>query len=288
VVASRLSAPKARAPVFEDACPMTLHEPTTAPAQPSLSTQRVRRAAVPASSYARVAEGLLLAVAASVVAALPAAIRTDMHANAGLLVTWLAAMAPAAMLLGPSVALARAARPWRPAAVAALIGVGLATGPVMVLGRVLKASTHHRPLGAVTFSVVAAMVFLGAIVVGTRLFSMVSSLEGDRARVGRLAVVAAAALSPVAGLVLLRAAWADPLAGAVGYGLLDALLAVALGIVAGWVRIPPLVVTASRRFGPTLWVLVVLVGLWLADRSGIPAALRAESPILGWVLGFVL
>jgi len=267
---------------------MITHEPTLTPAQPSLSTQRVRRAPVPASSYARVAEGLLLGVAASVLVALPAAIRAGMHGHAGLMVAWLAAIAPAAMLLGPSVALARAARPWRPAALAALVGVGLASGPVMVLGRMLKASTHHRPLGAVTFAVVAAAVFLGAMVVAARLLAIVGSLEGDRARTGRIGVMALAALSPVVGVLLLRAAWSDPLAGALGYGLLDALLAVALAIVAGWVRIPPQVGTASRRLGPTLWVLVVVVGLWLADRSGILDALRAESPILGWVLGFVL
>jgi hypothetical protein len=267
---------------------MTMHEPTITPAQPSLSMQRVRRAAVPASPYARVAEGLLLGVAASVVAALPAAIRAGWHVKGGLLATWLAAIAPAAMLLGPSVALARAARPWRPAAAAGLIGVGLASGPVMVLGRVLKGSTHHRPLGAVTFAILSAMVFVGAIVVGARLLAIVRSLEGDRARVGRIAVVAAAVLSPVVGLVLLRAARTDPLAGALGYGLLDALLAVALGVVAGWVRVPPQIGTASRRVGPTLWVLLVVVGLWLSDRSGILAALHAESPILAWVLGFVL
>jgi len=267
---------------------MTTHEPTITPAQSSMSMQRVRRAAVPASSYARVAEGLLLGVAASVVAALPAAIRADTHVKAGLWVTWLAAIAPAAMLLGPSVALARAARPWRPGAAAALVGIGLASGPVMVLGRVLKASTHHRPLGAVTFAVVAAMVFLGAIVVGARLLGVVRSLEGDRARLGRIAVAALAAASPVVGLVLLRAARTDPLAGALGYGLLDALLAIALGVVAGWVRIPPQIGTASRRVGPTLWVLLVVVGLWLSDRSGILTALHAESPMLGWVLDFVL
>jgi hypothetical protein len=267
---------------------MTTHEPTITPAQPTLSRPRARQAAVPASSYARVAEGLLLGVAASMVVALPAAIRAGMHAKAGLLGAWLAAMAPAAMLLGPFVALARAARPWRPGAVAALIGVGLASGPVMVLGRVIKASTHHRPLGAVTFAVMAAMVFLGAIVVGARLLAIVDSAEGDRARARRYTVVALAALSPLAGLVLLRAAWADPLAGVLGCGLLDALLGVALGIVAGWVRVPPQVASVSRRVGPTLWVLVVLVGLWLADRSGIVAALHAKSPILGWVLGFVL
>jgi hypothetical protein len=58
--------------------------------------------------------------------------------------------------------------------------------------------------------------------------------------------------------------------------------------VAGWVRIPPQVGTASRRVGPTLWVLLVVVGLWLSDRSGILTALHAESPMLGWVLDFVL
>jgi hypothetical protein len=267
---------------------MTMPEPTITPLQPGSSAQHVPRAAVPVSSYARVAEGLLLGVAASVVVALPAAIRTAPRASAGLLVTWLAAIAPSVMLLGPLVALARAARPWRPGAAAALLGIGLASGPVMVLGRVLKASTRHRPLGAVTFAVVAAMLLLCAIVVGARLLGIVRLLGGARERAVRIMVVALAALSPVVGMALLWRAWTDPLAGALGYGLLDALLAVALGIVAGWVRIPPQLGTVSRRAGPTIWVLLVVVGLWLIDHLGMLPALCAESPMLGWIASFVL
>lgn len=268
---------------------MTPSEPMTVPAQTAVIFQRGHRAPVPLPSpYARVAEGVLLGVFASIVVALPVSIRTLARVDTGLIVTWLGAIAPAAILLGPTVALARAARPWRQSAAAVVLGIGLASGPVMLLGRVLKASTNHRPLGAVTFAVVAAMVFLGAIVVSTRLLAIVQSLEGDRARLGRIAVVALGALSPLFGLVVLRSAWTDSFAGTLGYGLLDGLLAVALGIVAGWVRIPPALGTASRRIGPTLWVLVVVIGLWLTDRFGLIGALYAESPVLGWIAGFIL
>ena len=35
-------------------------------------------------------------------------------------------------------------------------------------------------------------------------------------------------------------------------------------------------------------MLVVVIGLWLTDRFGLTAVLHAESPVLGWIVGFVL
>jgi hypothetical protein len=240
------------------------------------------------STYSQLAEGLLLALPAAAVTALPAAIRAAGFAHTTLLMAWFAATGPAALVLGPTVALARTARPWPPAASAALMAVVLSTGPLALLGNLLKATTHHRPLGAVTFSILALLTVAGAVVLTSRAAELIRGLEEGRRRAARIAAVAVVALSPAVAVVLLRGAFRDPLAGPLGYALLDGLLALALGIAAGWVRIPRLLRPSVRRAGPTLWVLTVVTGLWAVDRAGLGDALEQISPMLGWAATWIV
>lgn len=240
------------------------------------------------STYGHLAEGLLLALPAAMLTALPVAIRVAGFAHTSVLMAWFAATGPAALILGPAVALARSARPWPPVAPAAILAVVLSTGPLALLGSMLKATTNHRPLGAVTFSILALMTVLGTLVLTIRSVGLLRGVAEERRRLARILAVALAALSPALALVLLRSVFRDPLAGPLGYALLDGLLALALGIAAGWVRVPRPVRTLLRRIGPTLWVLTVVAGLWAIDRAGLASALEQLSPMLGWAATWIV
>jgi hypothetical protein len=240
------------------------------------------------STYSHLAEGLLLALPAAAVTALPAAIRAAGFAHTAVLASWFAATGPAALILGPAVALARTARPWPPVAPAALMAVVLSTGPLALLGSLIKATTHHRPLGAVTFSILALLMVAGALVLTIRAAEVIHGLAEERRRAARAVAVALVSLSPALAVVLLRGAFRDPLAGPLGYAVLDGLLALALGIAAGWMRIPRSLRHLVRRTGPTLWVLTVVAGLWAVDRVGLVDALEQMSPMLGWAAAWIV
>ena len=172
------------------------------------------------------------------------AARAPLPVSAFLVVAGASALGLAALLSAvrtPSVA-------WR----AVLVGLGCATAPLYVLGKLLKATTHHRPLGAVTFAflslfVIAAVVTFALRIVGARSDSSLS-----------LALEIAAALAAV--LALFRALrGAATQAGAVDVAF--ALGSAAVLILLPW---PERVRTAVDRVGPWLWGAIVLGGFAFA------------------------
>ncbi len=176
------------------------------------------------------------------------AARAPLPVSAFLVVAGASALGLAALLSAvrtPSVA-------WR----AVLVGLGCATAPLYVLGKLLKATTHHRPLGAVTFAflslfVIAAVVTFALRIVGAR-------SDSSRARLLSLALEIAAALAAV--LALFRALrGAATQAGAVDVAF--ALGSAAVLILLPW---PERVRTAVDRVGPWLWGAIVLGGFAFA------------------------
>lgn len=108
--------------------------------------------------------GVLVAV---VVALLPASRHSDQF-----LLVWLACAGSGAVVLGPAWLGARMLLlDWRPLAVFAC-GLAAALGPLMLLGRLIKTATHHRPLGAMTYAAVACAGVLCAWVLVSRLFQL--------------------------------------------------------------------------------------------------------------------
>ena len=220
--------------------------------------------------------GLLFGVVAALVAALPAALRSE----AGLVV-WAALAGAAAALLGPVLAALTKLRPIRTGLTAVAAGLGLAAWPTALLLSVLKSATHHRPLGAVTFAFAAAILALGVSAAALRWltwFQRERPSGFDRgARVG-LAVLAL--LGPLVLLVRLGASTQTRAP------LFDASLALGLAALTALIPWPARILRWAERLGVPVWAGVVVIGLLSAHAASERAF--AASPVLlapiGWLL----
>ncbi len=233
--------------------------------------------------FAELWRGLLLGSAASVFATLPGAYRAS-HAGASFIGCWLALAGSTALLLAPAVGAFRAARPMPRAVPTLLVGLLLASGPLVIFARLLKATTHYRPLGGATFAIVAAGVVLGCIAVSGRLVA--AAQAGARQRIAQRLLIVLAAASTLIGLAL-----AAPAVGASGMraGVFDGVLAVALGLAAalpdatGW-----LPAARARLAGPALWLVLVVAGAAMLHLSpAVRGACTSRAPVLSGLTGWL-
>ena len=177
----------------------------------------------------------------------------------------------AALIFGPVLAGLSAARPPSFGLRAVLLGLGLAALPLAKLAAMLKAVTHHRPLGAVTFAALALVLCGGAIVVAARLLTLGGPSNGARAL--RVSLLLLAVLGPL--LLLLRAAASPALRG----GVVDVTLGLGSAVLLAIVPWPPAARRALDRFAPPLWFGAVLIGVASALVLGVGAA-ELASPAL--------
>jgi len=226
------------------------------------------------------ARGAFLAgLLAAVLAAWPAALRFEPHLFWQAFVVLLAG---AALIMAPlSVALASAGPPnlfTRSLTVGAL----LSAVPLLPFAAMLKTSTHHRPLGGVTFAVIAGFVIAGATLISARLITWAGEQSSLRRTFARVAVVAATALGAASVLLgLIHGLAADP---AFGTGFFDALRVLGLATLAAWVPLPPGVLRRVRGFGLAAWIAVVTVGVCLGRAPAMQAELAQHCPVLHWPL----
>jgi choline-sulfatase len=215
--------------------------------------------------YPELAIGLLLGVGAAAIAALPAAVRSA-AAGASFLAAWLSLWGSSAALLAPAVGALRIARPLPRSSLSIPAGLVIAAPVLIMLARILKGTTHHRPLGAATFAMLAAAVVLGAIVVAARLIS-------SEHRISRAALWSLLGMTALATAVL-----ALPLARAGGGSVIDALLLLGLGAAAVWVKAPAAAERAARIAGPLALALAVIGGF--AARARVGESTRTSAPVL--------
>jgi hypothetical protein len=189
--------------------------------------------------------GLLIGAAA---AAVPAAWRAT-----GVL-SWLALWGATALIVGPVAGALRSLRPVPQALRVLGTGLALAAPALMLFGEVLQRTTHHRPLGAVTFALGGLGLVAGAVAVASRLHE----LRASASRLARYAAIGLTDAGVLVAAVLVALAARHP---ALRSGLLDA--ALACGAVALGARLPrlPLGDRAVAILGPTLWALVVVAGV---------------------------
>ncbi len=138
----------------------------------------------PTSLVVEEARSLIYGLAAGALAGVPAALRVlggeaDFWALLGALALPMAVTGPVVLALRrarlPHV-LAPGAQP-RPGLLRSLaVTLALGIAPLAWLGAWLEQSTHHRPLGAVTFACAALCVFLGAAIVARRLLLTCSAV----------------------------------------------------------------------------------------------------------------
>jgi hypothetical protein len=216
---------------------------------------------------------LALGGLAAAVAALPD-VRRVAEAGVSPGLAWLALTGSTALVLGPLLVLARAPRAGSPTLRAVLVGAALAAAPLGLLGQALKLHTHHRPLGAATFAMLALVVVLVAVLVSVRLSAWVDRDPTPlRKRARRLLVLIAVA---GLGLVVVRALSSV----AFNHDVLDVCRVLAVAALASRALDLPLVASLARRAGALSWVLLVLVGLATA-RGPVRGAIQARAPVMG-------
>jgi hypothetical protein len=195
------------------------------------------------------------------------------HPDSGRLVG-LALAGALALLAGLPGALLRQALPLPLGLRALLWGTLLAMTPLALLGRALAAGTHHRPLGAVTFALLAAGVLFGAWVVMLRLLVPVGEGPLPLAAVQRWLARLIRLLIAVSATGMVYLALRSGAAVQVAEFAALSLVLVAAALVP-WVR-------AKRRpgLGWVLWLLIVGAGagLRVAGPSGVE--LKPGAPLL--------
>ncbi len=223
--------------------------------------------------------GFLSGLIAAALAALPAALRFESN------LVWQAfavCMAGCALVMAPlSAALAGAARASK-FRIALTLGVLLAALPLLPFATLLKTSTHHRPLGGVTFAVIAGLLIGGLSLICGQFVTWAGVQSTRRATAARLLLVALAALGTAALLLGL----VHGLKGGSAYqtGFYDALRVLGLSTLAARVRIPERLLRRVRGLGLAAWVAVVTVGVCLGRAPAMQVELASRCPVLHWPL----
>ncbi len=242
-----------------------------------------QRPALPLSTLAAWREAALFGLPAGALLALPVALRSGASLRTGLLV-WLAACGLLGLATALAAGLLRSGRPLPSAIAFVPLGLLIALGPLAFLGKLLHANTHHRPLGAATFAVLALLLVLGSMGLAARTRRLLSSSNPGKQRFGRVLLYGGVAVSALLGfrefVALLGAASSHPsYIGAV----LDGLLGLALVLVGGFSRFPVRVERLAKLAGPLAVVICVLLILVALKTPGVSATL-ARSSALWYVL----
>jgi hypothetical protein len=223
--------------------------------------------------------GFLAGLIAAALAAVPAALRFE---PALLWQAYIVCVAGCALVMAPlSAALAAPTGPRRFSS-ALTLGVLLSAVPLLPLAAVLKTTTHHRPLGGMTFALLAGALIVGAALVSARLATWAGAQRSVLRSVARLTLSAFAVLGTLA--VLFGVVQLLGKGGAYRTGLFDALRIVALSTLAARVRLPKSLLGRVRGLGLATWLGVVTVGVCLARGPALQAELAARCPVIHWPL----
>jgi hypothetical protein len=227
------------------------------------------------SSDRRSSPGAALALGAlgAALAGLPA-VRRFAESGASSGVAWLALAGGTALVLGPLLALSRAADRESPGLRGVLLGLALAALPLAKLAQVLKLETHHRPLGAATFGLLALAILFACIVISVRARAWARAADNRLRRTVSVVVTSSACVS--LGLVMLRAFGTDTLR----HEVTDGIRVLVVAALAHRLLDVPTVEALARRVGVWAWVVLVAVGFFAA-RGPVKTAIRERAPVLG-------
>ncbi|HEV8547785.1 MAG TPA: hypothetical protein VGQ57_02135 [Polyangiaceae bacterium] len=216
---------------------------------------------------------LALGTVAAAIAALPDVRRVaEGVTSPGL--AWLGLAGSTALVLGPLLVLAtrvpvRAAR-FR----GAFLAIALAGLPLALLGQVLKAHTHHRPLGAATFGLFSLALVLLSLLVAVRFTRWVGETPTGMKR--RLFAAVTALAFAGAGLALLRALASEGL----HHDVIDGLRVLAASALARMALDQPRVEMWAKRAGVVAWLAFVAGGV-VAARGPLGESIRQHAAVLG-------
>jgi hypothetical protein len=182
----------------------------------------------------------------------------------------------AALWLGPALMGFRRLLPLGAGQSAVLCGLGLGALPLAKLAGLLKVATHHRPLGAVTFALMALGLVLGSTIVAARALAWARTRGGVAARwIGIVAL-----LGP---LTLLLELAIDSRTQA---GLVDVTLGVGVTCALSLVPWSAALRGLLAKAGPILWGVLVSVAFASVFGDAIEPAGRACPTVaaaVAWV-----
>ena len=161
-------------------------------------------------------------------------------------------------------------------------GLLLAALPLVPFAAVLKTSTHHRPLGGVTFAVVAAWVIIGSSLFCARFVTWAGAQRSALRSASRIALLTLGALGTAA--LLLGLVYGLSGGDAYRTGFYDALRVLGLATLAARVQLPAALLRRVRGLGLAAWVAVVTVGVCFGRAPAMQAELAARCPVLHWPL----
>jgi len=238
-------------------------------------------------SARRIGEGLGLGVLGALIAALPAA--TRLPGMSSFIVLW----ASAALLVGPVAVGARLARTpasettgrtGARASETVVLGALLAAPLLVVFGGVLKTTTHHRPLGAITFTLTACVVLFGAMAIAGRWLALARAPEASRVRgAARITLGLAAAGCLLVLFVSAFRALGDPSMRSL---LVDAALLVSAVALAARVPLPSVASRIFERSGAVGWFVLIGAGALLGRSVALAESIASKAPLIGWLAGF--
>ncbi len=214
-------------------------------------------------------------------AVVPGAIRAG-SAGVSIALGWLALAGTCAALIGPVALSLQSARRYAAGLWTVAVGALLSTGVLMAFAALLKAKTHHRPLGSVVFALAAGVAVLGALAVVGRLVHWWKFAEDEAVRKrGKLALLVCGALG-----ALLLVKFGLPLVTGAGYrgAALDGLLMVLVVGAASRVSVP----ASVARFGLPLLLALGLTGVAILAasatvRAGVFQSAPVPSALLSWL-----
>lgn len=216
---------------------------------------------------------------AAALAALPAALRFQSGLRWQAFVVCLSGCALVMAPLAAALASSSATGKFKSALTA---GILLAALPLLPFAALLRTTTHHRPLGGVTFAVIAGLSLLGLSLLGARLLTWAGAQHGTLRTVARVGswVVFGLGFSAIL-LGLLRGLQAGD---AYRTGLFDALRVLGLATLAARVRLPDALLRRLRGLGLAAWIAVVTLGVCFGRAPAMQAELATRCPVLHWPL----
>ena len=264
---------------------------------PGSAPPPTKAAADAGSVVVRFGTAVGLGAVAALAGAVPATLRVTSVAADGPAAwrVWLALAAAALVPMVAAVVVLRGAREGLrafagPGAGLRVVGAGLWVASLLVgftlLGRVLRANTHHHALAGVTFAFAALFFAIGSGVVCARIVSLARGAP-DFARRGLVLILGTAAVLALAyvGLRFVRAASHD----AASYGAAGTVVDVlAFGLAAFFASRPSLI---ARRIiavlGPPIAVAVLALGVTTLRAAPMRDAIGESAPVFAPVVEFL-
>jgi hypothetical protein len=222
--------------------------------------------------------GIALGLFAAAVLATVATLRANGGA-ASLAWVWIGVWGALAAVLGPLGAAVRRARPLPLEAWCIPVGVALALAPLGLFARILKATTHHRPLGAVTFAIISIGLVLVAIAFAARVISELYARRDSPSfrSVRALSLVCAALLALAGCAVAFKALAGDAALRPLAIDTVLLLVAVAM---VGWFRVPAARVERVRPLVFLAWAAAVVAAIIALGRPEVAQVIAASAPVV--------